>query len=487
MHTRHTGVQKCLVLEEVEMPPAHLLGVVCRAVRRAAAGASKPAAGGEVDVDVELTRLGVELAADDRPWRYEPNASCSRLVSRMVISSALAPARLSLAPCSPPSRTLRAASRWPAAILDRSCAQRLRELRPGRRNGSQPNRETPDQPRDWLSLPTPNSEEAVYFQFHAVPHPTWTLHDGTCGMTKIAIPIYAPKPKADAVRARLHGEYQRHAYDLLVDLLATIGEKGRSGVPDNLPSAPEQAWRDALYARSMPGRQARNEAEALQGSRECDNFEKNRHADDIVVGFEHQADAERFMEDMRARLAAFALAFHSEKTRLVEFGRHAAKNRRARGLGKPETFNFLGFTHISGRSRKGDFQLKRKSRSDRVRATLAAVKETLRRRMHETIDQQGAWLRQVVMGFNAYHAVPTNFVALADFRYHVTNLWRRTLRWRGQKGSITWARMTVLQTRWLPKPRIAHPWPSVRFAVKHPRWEPYAGNPPVRICAGGAR
>src|SRR5712671_938117 len=91
-----------------------------------------------------------------------PNASCSRLVSRMVISSALAPARLSLAPCSPPSRTLRAASRWPAAILDRSCAQRLRELRPGRRNGSQPNRETPDQPRDWLSLPTPNSEEAVF-------------------------------------------------------------------------------------------------------------------------------------------------------------------------------------------------------------------------------------------------------------------------------------------------------------------------------------
>jgi RNA-directed DNA polymerase len=212
-----------------------------------------------------------------------------------------------------------------------------------------------------------------------------------------------------------------------------------------------------------------------------------RYADDIVVGFEHQADAERFMEEMRARLAAFALTLHTEKTRLIEFGRHAATNRRARCLGKPETFNFLGFTHISGHSRKGDFQLKRKSRSDRVRATLAAVKETLRRRMHETIDQQGSWLRQVVMGFNAYHAVPTNAVALADFRYHVTNLWRRTLRWRGQKGKITWARMTVLQTRWLPKPRITHPWPSVRFAVKHPRWEPYAGKPPVRICAGGAR
>src|SRR3954452_11216391 len=102
-----------------------------------------------------------------------PNASCSRLVSRMVISSALAPARLSLAPCSPPSRTLRAASRWPAAILDRSCAQRLRELRPGRRNGSQPNRETPDQPRDWLSLPTPNSEEAIYASFAGINVGHW--------------------------------------------------------------------------------------------------------------------------------------------------------------------------------------------------------------------------------------------------------------------------------------------------------------------------
>jgi RNA-directed DNA polymerase len=227
-----------------------------------------------------------------------------------------------------------------------------------------------------------------------------------------------------------------------------------------------------------------------------------RYADDIVVGFEHQADAERFMEEMRARLAKFALTLHPEKTRLsalaacrcigslrdpIQFGRRAAANRRARGLGKPETFNFLGFTHISGRSRKGDFQLKRKSRSDRVRATLKAVKETLRRRMHETIDQQGAWLRRVVMGFNAYHAVPTNAVALADFRYHVTDLWRRTLRSRGQTGKITWMRMTALQDRWLPKPRITHPWPSIRFAVKHPRWEPYAGNPPVRICAGGAR
>ena len=210
-----------------------------------------------------------------------------------------------------------------------------------------------------------------------------------------------------------------------------------------------------------------------------------RYADDIVVGFEHQADAERFWEDMRTRLAEFALTLHPGKTRLIEFGRHAANNRRARGLGKPETFNFLGFTHISGHSRRGGFQLKRKSRSDRVRAKLKVVKEALRRRMHETIDEQGTWLRRVVMGFNAYHAVPTNSAALGDFRFNITNLWRRALCRRGQKGTVTWQRMTVLQNRWLPKPRITHPWPGKRFAVKHPRWEPGAGNPPAGICARG--
>jgi RNA-directed DNA polymerase len=187
---------------------------------------------------------------------------------------------------------------------------------------------------------------------------------------------------------------------------------------------------------------------------------------------------------MRARLADFALTLHPGKTRLIEFGRHAARKRRARGLGKPETFNFLGFTHISGHSRRGEFQLKRKSRSDRVRARLQAVKEELRRRMHETIDEQGAWLRRVVMGFNAYHAVPTNAVTLSDFRHNVADLWRRTLRRRGQKGAVTWDRMTVLTNRWLPRPRITHPWPDKRFAVKYPMWEPGAEIPPAGICAG---
>jgi len=212
-----------------------------------------------------------------------------------------------------------------------------------------------------------------------------------------------------------------------------------------------------------------------------------RYADDTVIGFEHRAEAERFQAAMRERMAAFGLTLHPEKTRLIEFGRRAAKNRQARGLGKPETFNFLGFTHISGHSRRGDFQLKRKSRSDRVRAKLQAVKGALRQRMHETIDEQGAWLRRVVMGFFAYHAVPTNAAALWDFRYNVTNLWRRTLRWRSQRGTVTWKRMTVLQDRWLPRPRITHPWPNQRFAVRHPRWEPGAGMPHAGICAGGTR
>jgi len=212
-----------------------------------------------------------------------------------------------------------------------------------------------------------------------------------------------------------------------------------------------------------------------------------RYADDIVVGFEQEADARHFWEAMRARLAAFALSLHSEKTRLIEFGRFAAVSRDQRGLGKPETFNFLGFTFICGKSRQGHFQLKRKSRRDRMRATLQGVKDELRRRMHQPIPEQGRWLRQVVTGFFAYHAVPTNGPALGAFRYHVIYLWRRSLRRRSQKDGSTWQRVARLADDWLPKPKILHPWPQQRFAVKYPRWEPYAGIPHVRICAGGVR
>ena len=135
-----------------------------------------------------------------------------------------------------------------------------------------------------------------------------------------------------------------------------------------------------------------------------------RYADDIVVGFEHEADARRFWDAMRKRFEEFSLSLHPDKTRLIEFGRHAADRRAQRGLGKPETFKFLGFTFICGRSRAGKFLLKRKSRRDRMRAKLKEIKEELRRRMHQPIPEQGTWLAQVVRGYFAYHAVPTNFV-----------------------------------------------------------------------------
>jgi RNA-directed DNA polymerase len=212
-----------------------------------------------------------------------------------------------------------------------------------------------------------------------------------------------------------------------------------------------------------------------------------RYADDIVAGFQHEADARRFCDAMRTRLAEFALSLHPEKTRLIEFGRFAAVTRAQRGLGKPETFNFLGFTFICGKSRNGNFLLKRKTRPDRMRAKLREVKDELRRRMHQPIPEQGRWLRQVVTGFLAYHAVPTNSAALSAFRYYVVDLWRRSLRRRSQKDHTTWQRVAELADDWLPQPRILHPWPLRRFAVRHPKWEPYAGMPHVRICAGGAR
>jgi group II intron reverse transcriptase/maturase len=211
-----------------------------------------------------------------------------------------------------------------------------------------------------------------------------------------------------------------------------------------------------------------------------------RYADDMIVGFEHEQEASRFLDALKARLEKFALALHPEKTRLIAFGRFAADRRKERGLGKPETFNFLGFTFICGTSRDGKFLVKRKSRRDRVRAKLKEIKKELRRCMHADIADQGKWLRHVVTGFFNYHAVPTNNRVIAAFRHHVIDLWRRTLRRRSQKDRTIWERMTKLADQWLPKPRILHPWPTARFVVNHPRWEPYAGKPHVRFCAGGA-
>jgi len=212
-----------------------------------------------------------------------------------------------------------------------------------------------------------------------------------------------------------------------------------------------------------------------------------RYADDLVIGFERRTDAVRFLPMMRQRFEKFALSLHPEKTRLIEFGRFAANNRRERGLGKPETFNFLGFTLICSQSRRGHFQIKRKTRRDRMRAKLKEIREELRQRRHHPIPEQGRWLQQVVRGFFNYHAVPTNMKALETFRHRVTQLWCETLRKRSHRDKTTWGRIEKIADDWLPKPKVLHPWPDQRFAVKHPRWEPDAGKLHVRFCAGGAQ
>jgi group II intron reverse transcriptase/maturase len=192
-----------------------------------------------------------------------------------------------------------------------------------------------------------------------------------------------------------------------------------------------------------------------------------RYADDVVVGFERASDASRFLDAMRARLEEFSLSLHPEKTRLLEFGRYAAERRKKKGLGKPETFNFLGFTHICGKTRKGHFLLRRKCRSDRVRVKLSEVKQELRQRRHDPIPETGQWLGQVLNGFFNYFAVPTNYEALRVFRQRVEELWRRSLRRRSQKDLSTFERIKKLAKDYLPEPRILHPWPDARFAVKH--------------------
>jgi group II intron reverse transcriptase/maturase len=194
-----------------------------------------------------------------------------------------------------------------------------------------------------------------------------------------------------------------------------------------------------------------------------------RYADDFIVGFQYERDARRFLDEMRARLQGFALSLHPEKTRLIEFGRFAAKDRRARGLGKPETFNFLGFTFICGKTRSGKFLLTRKTRRDRMRAKLRMVKVEMWRRMHQSIPDQGKWLGHVVRGYYNYYAVPMNFRSLAVFRTEIAKRWRRVLSRRSEWADLNWARMNQLIDEWLPRPRILHPWPSLRLAVTNSR------------------
>jgi RNA-directed DNA polymerase len=199
-----------------------------------------------------------------------------------------------------------------------------------------------------------------------------------------------------------------------------------------------------------------------------------RFADDIVVGFQHRSDAERFQADLVQRLARFNLDLNTEKTRLIEFGRFAAENRRRRGLGRPETFAFLGFTHMCGKTRAGRYALRRKTIAKRMAAKLREVKALLRRRRHWPIAEQGQWLGSVVRGHTAYYAVPGNIAAVSAFRKQVTRLWGRSLRRRSQRHRVTWQRMGRLEARWLPAARITHPWPNVRFDART------QGRSPVR-------
>jgi len=194
-----------------------------------------------------------------------------------------------------------------------------------------------------------------------------------------------------------------------------------------------------------------------------------RYADDTVLGFQAQAEADRFLEDLRERLGKFGLELHPDKTRRIEFGRYAEPNRKRRGEGKPQTFDFLGFTHISGKNRNGHFTVKRRTIGKRLRAKLREIKQQLRRRRHAPVAQTGEWLRSVVQGYFNYHAVPGNLNSLGTFRTRLTRLWRTQLLHRSQRHRCTWERMARLADCWLPAPRVLHPWPEQRFAACHPR------------------
>jgi group II intron reverse transcriptase/maturase len=192
-----------------------------------------------------------------------------------------------------------------------------------------------------------------------------------------------------------------------------------------------------------------------------------RWADDFIVGFESEQDAHQFLTELRERFARFGLELHPDKTRLIEFGRNADWTRRRRGAGRPETFDFLGLTHICGRTRRGGrFTVKRITIAKRMRAKLKQVNIELKRRRHRPVPEQGAWLGSVVQGHSVYYAVPGNTGAVKAFRDEVTRHWYKALRRRSQRTRLTWARMNRLAKRWLPPVRVRHPYPEERFAAR---------------------
>jgi len=200
-----------------------------------------------------------------------------------------------------------------------------------------------------------------------------------------------------------------------------------------------------------------------------------RYADDFILGFQYEEDAKRLHADLRERLKKFNLELSEEKTRLIEFGRFAASNRAERGEGKPETFNFLGFVHICGKTRAGEFCVLRKTIAKRVAAKLKDISVELRRRINHRTADVGRWLRSVLSGHYQYYGVPRNYKSMNSFRQSVIERWRRVLRRRSdKKNRITWERMKQLADQWLPKPKIAHPYPSIRLNVR------IQGRSPVR-------
>ena len=235
--------------------------------------------------------------------------------------------------------------------------------------------------------------------------------------------------------------------------------RGEQGTPQGGSASPLLANVYLHYVFDLwvqAWRQKRAQGEVIVG----------RFADDIVLGFQVKSDAERFWAELTERFRKFHLELHPEKTRLLEFGPYATDNRRRRGEGKPETFNFLGFTHICGKKRSnGRFTVRRQTIRQRLQAKLSAVKAELRRRMHDPIPAVGTWLRAVVGGHIRYYGVPTNSPALRIFRLQVGRLWHRTLSRRSQNGRVTWDRMRRLIHRWLPPARVCHPYPLRRLGV----------------------
>jgi group II intron reverse transcriptase/maturase len=210
-----------------------------------------------------------------------------------------------------------------------------------------------------------------------------------------------------------------------------------------------------------------------------------RYADDMVLGFEHQSEAERFKKELAERLKKFNLELQDEKTRLIEFGRYAASNRASKRESKPETFNFLGFCHICGKNRKGRFCVLRQTMKKRMQTKLKTLRIEMKRCMHTPIQDQGQWLNSVLRGHYQYYGVPRNGPAMAAFRKEVVRLWKQSLERRSQRSCIPWERINRLTQKWLPYPHICQPYPAQRLGVNYLRQEPSAVKPLARIREGG--